>query len=115
MEEEAVSTEACGVSGNGGVGRAEGAGDLSQSGSFADETGDRKKQIASAEPVEGGEGGGAEAVSAMGTAEVLESTLVCAADVMAVPDEAPVWVPFVEAALGIGAEGGLEAPGSSAG
>ena len=110
MEEEAVSTQAGGMTGDGGVGGAEGAGDLTEGGTFTEEGGDGQEEIATAEPVGGGEGGGREASAAGATAEVLEATAVGGSDVVTIADEVPPGSGDVESAARVGAARGMEAP-----
>ena len=110
MEEQAVTSEAGGMAADGGVGGSQGAGDLSEGGALAEHGGDGNEQVPSAEPVGGGEGDGAEASAAGATAEVLEAAAVGGAGVEAVADEGPVELGDMEAAAGVGAAGGMEAP-----
>ena len=110
VEEEAVSTEAGGMASDGGVGGAEGASDLTEGGTFTEEGGDGQEEIATAEPVGGGEGGGREATPAGATAEVLEATAVGGSDVVTIADEVPPRSGDVEPAARVGAARGMEAP-----
>lgn len=115
MDQEAVASESGDMACDGGVGGTEDASDLAQGGAFADEPSDGQKQIGPAEPVSCGEGGGAEAASAVGAAEVLESTLIGASGMAAIAHESPIRSALVEGAVGVGAAGWLEASGAPGG
>jgi hypothetical protein len=76
LEEQTVSTESGNVSGDGGMGGSQSAGNLAQGGAFGDEDGDAQEQVPSSQPVGGAKGRAAEAASAVGAAVVLEATAV---------------------------------------
>ena len=112
MEEQAVAAEAGEVTGDGRVGGAEQARDLSEAGAFGGMLGDGSQELRAAEPVGDGEGPGGEATAAVQALKAAEPSLVARAEEEASPNRTPsLWLP-VEAADGVRAERGVKASAS---